>query len=252
MAAGSRRPAMIRASSFGDISRAHQDAWRPASRPEEKADQKQGRKRGNSVGSVGNGRARDGHSAKPHAATATNWNDFGALAPQVLLDRFAKGVEKSRAWLDFSQRSAASPGPERPAVEEAREDASTQGTRCAAGKHSEEKVRCVAQLDAELPLERPAASVTKSGGYVVPPEMDSTQTGKAEPTLPTKFQQNRDMWSKRANGFAGQQSELKSRVSRREAEALLQRLAANAALGQDLDEVRRLRKLVDDRSDQNL
>ncbi|CAE7255432.1 ML3 [Symbiodinium necroappetens] len=82
----------------------------------------------------------------------------------------------------------------------------------------------------------------REGGCVGP----TAATDKAERLK--SFKENRDVFSKHSNGFAGQQSDLKSRVSRREAEALLQRLTAGPALGQDLDEVRRLRKLVDDRS----
>jgi len=63
------------------------------------------------------------------------------------------------------------------------------------------------------------------------------------------FKDYRELWGNRAAaGFAGQQSELKSRLSRKEAEAALQRLTANAT--QDLDEVRQMRKLVDECRDE--
>lgn len=60
------------------------------------------------------------------------------------------------------------------------------------------------------------------------------------------FRDYRELWGKRAAaGFAGKQSDLKSRLSRNEAEAALQRLANNTH-AQNLDEVRQMRKLVDE------
>ncbi|CAE7602648.1 unnamed protein product [Symbiodinium sp. CCMP2456] len=57
-----------------------------------------GHRRGSSVGSTTRPRrsAQQGAKSQGHAATATSWNDLATLSPQVLLDRFTKGVEKGR------------------------------------------------------------------------------------------------------------------------------------------------------------
>ncbi|CAJ1460053.1 unnamed protein product [Effrenium voratum] len=140
-----------------------------------------------------------------------NWNDLVA-SPQVLLDRFAQGVERGRSWFDFAAKEAP-----RPLVcPEAKED------HAVAGKDDHhEAERCAEEQEAP---EAPAGDVAE--------------------TAQGSFKARQDFWGRKAAGYAGQQSDLKSRISRREAEAMLQRLTSNS---KDLDEVRRLRKLVDSR-----
>lgn len=282
MAAGSQRAgkrspgAMIRASSFGDISRAaRQDGQRIASKPEEQIPEPQGHRRGSSVGSTTRPRrsAQQGAKSQGHAATATSWNDLATLSPQVLLDRFTKGVEKGRSWWDNGKEALCMPESAhskevRKPTEEAshcrgNEEAPYMPPLCNSEKDVLEN-RSEGKEDAQCPPEAPVCD-GKAEPAPAPPEAEAIERsagkrgyregGCVGPTAATdkaerlkSFKENRDVFSKHSNGFAGQQSDLKSRVSRREAEALLQRLTAGPALGQDLDEVRRLRKLVDDRS----
>jgi len=261
---------MIRASSFGDISRAaRQDGQRIASKPEEQV--KEGHRRGSSVGSTTRPRRspQQGPRSQGHAATATSWNDLATLSPQVLLDRFTKGVEKGRSWWDNGKEALSMPeSVHSKEVRKPPDEPHEEAPLSPPLRNSEKDVlenRCEEKEDAQGPPEAPGHDAGKAESAAVFLEAEAIERsagkrgyregGCAAPTAATdkaerlkSFKENRDFFSKHSNGFAGQQSDLKSRVSRREAEALLQRLTASPALGQDLDEVRRLRKLVDDRS----
>eukprot|EP00933_Yihiella_yeosuensis_P012391 TRINITY_DN12093_c0_g1_i1.p1 TRINITY_DN12093_c0_g1~~TRINITY_DN12093_c0_g1_i1.p1 ORF type:complete len:417 (+),score=108.23 TRINITY_DN12093_c0_g1_i1:21-1271(+) len=126
-------------------------------------------------------------------------------------------------------------------------ESSSTASNCMMNKEGTGSMK--ADDSAEVPARRRSSSWARpaatGGGY--PSENSAVAEARAAVAAAGTFRDYREIWGKRAaTGFAGQQSDLKSRLSRKEAEAALQRLATANSTNQDLDEVRRMRKLVNE------
>eukprot|EP00931_Biecheleriopsis_adriatica_P061881 TRINITY_DN37232_c0_g1_i1.p1 TRINITY_DN37232_c0_g1~~TRINITY_DN37232_c0_g1_i1.p1 ORF type:complete len:432 (+),score=103.01 TRINITY_DN37232_c0_g1_i1:46-1296(+) len=109
---------------------------------------------------------------------------------------------------------------------------------------SQVRRRAAAWSGIAMPQTEAAPHSSSRNGYL----SSAAAEAKAAAAASGSFQDFREIWGSRAaTGFAGKQSDLKSRLSRKEAEAALQRLAN--ATNHDLDEVRQMRKLVNEYRD---
>lgn len=245
--------AMIRASSFGAMSRelraragrVEESGAAPQAQSEAKAEPS-GPSRRRSSSSAAERRssgARRHSRSEPSPALPANWNDLVALSPQVILDRLTKGVEKGRCWLDPPKvRKAdgtppATRGPRGPphvatpdtaeSVESTTEVATVQG-----GEGTPEQLRQPEISGAPLAGQTAVQDAAKP--VLTAPTAPEPQAEAGPPCNLTPQLLAAPKWGR---AYAGDQS-----VSRIEAEAMLQRLSVSS----NLDEVRRLRKLLDE------
>ena len=169
------------------------------------------------------------------ASMPKNWNDFAAVSPQGILERLSKGVEKGLSWLDGPVGGQKPTRKPKEASQARRRSTPTPSS--AMDVQAESTSEPTPEPEPQSPKPETEAAVSRCA-----------VEGHAAPTSPG------------GNGAAGQEvsrpsvSQVESRpksrayggeLSRIEAEAMLQRL--NTSSG-NLDEVRRLRKLLDDRS----
>jgi len=146
------------------------------------------------------------------------------------------GASSSRASARASSADAAPPSPPEAAV--------------AAAPAAEDKVQVVSPVGAANPgrLKRDSWVAQRSPAV----EEDGTSAAVEEARVVVAsaggFKDFREVWGSRAStGFAGKQSDLlKSKRSKSEAEAALQRLVAGGC--QDYDEIRNMRKLINELS----
>eukprot|EP00435_Cladocopium_sp_Y103_P061695 s166_g23.t1 len=238
---------MIRASSFSDMGRAARiEEWGAAgARQHGSNEAKVSRTRSSSTAGRPTRRP-----SEPAAVAAGSWNELVALSPQVLLNRLTKGVEKGRSWLGTMQMDGPSCAAEF-AAERPRKSKEV-------GSHGRQRQRPPSTSTAavEVPAE-PAEPMEPSEPTPEPePSPDATCAASPKDAAAGRKDAEASGGSRAApapapgpvekarcrpfsGGYAGE-------LSRIEAEALLQRLTAQSG---NLDEVRRLRKLLEERAD---
>lgn len=237
---------MIRASSFSDMGRAARiEEWGAAgARQRGSDDAKVSRTRSSSTA----GRVGPRRPSEPAAVAAGNWNELVALSPQVLLDRLTKGVEKGRSWLGTQMEGP--PLAERPKKSK---EAGSHGRRSHARQRPPStSTAAVAVPATEAPTEpteptpepEPLPSSAATCAAASPKDAgrkdaEASPEGSRAAPAPAAGPPEKARCRPFSGGYAGE-------LSRIEAEALLQRLTAQSG---NLDEVRRLRKLLDERSE---